>query len=393
MVDYDPYQDEIMRDPYRIYRQLRDESPVHYIEQYDCWFLSRFDVVWDAACDSSHLRTLKGTTPGHLLTRDTPSTMSLNAYDPPEHAERRVMVKPHFQPAGLAPLRRQISELTRELVDELLERGEGDLVRDFGAKIATTGALAAGGMPIEMRDQAIEWSNGIMHRTPGHKGATDVVAQAGREMFFWCLEFTKKMREDIDKATGMLQTLLTSEVDGEPLDDASIASTLALVMIGGSDTFPKALGNTLYRLWQHPDQRAQVAKDPKLARAAFLEALRLDTPTQMLGRTCVEACDIRGQRIEPGQGVMFMWAAANRDEREFDQPDRFDIHRRARRMLAFGQGAHMCIGHHIAKMEAEVALHELLARAPNYEIRESDARRNRTEFVQGWMELPATFGS
>jgi len=393
MVDYDPYMEEIMENPYPIYRQLRDESPVHFIEEYNCWFLSRFETIWDAACDSTHFHTMKGTTPGHLLTRDTPATMSLNAYDPPEHTQRRAQVKALFQPAGLKDLRVQIQQLATQLVDELLERGEGDLVEDFGAKIAVTGALLAGGMPLEIRDQAIEWVNGIMHRTPGHKGATDVVNKAGREMFFWCLELTQEMRKHPEKATGVLHTLLTQKIDGEPIDDAAVASTLSLVMIGGSDTFPKALGATLHRLWQHPDQRAAVIADPKLTRGAFLEALRLDTPTQMLGRTCVEATEIEGHRIEPGQGVMFLWPSANRDEREFGEPDRYDLNRKPLRMLAFGQGAHMCIGHHVAKMEADVAMRELLSRAPNYEIREADAQRNRTEFVQGWMELPASFQS
>jgi cytochrome P450 len=317
--------------------------------------------------------------------------MSLNAYDPPEHTKRRAAVKHLFQPAGIAYLREPIEQLVTQLLDEMLERGEGDLVQDFGARIATTGALMAGGMPVEMRDQTIEWVNGIMHREAGHKGATAVAAKAGREMFFWCLEYTQKMRQDPDEATGLLHVLLHQEIDGKLLDDAAVASTLSLVMIGGSDTFPKALGATIHRLWQHPDQRAQVVADPKLVRPAFLEALRIDTPTQMLGRTCVQACEVDGKRIEPGQGVMFLWAAANRDEREFDEPDRFDVHRGARRMLAFGQGAHMCIGHHVAKMEADIALRELLARAPEYEIREADAVRNRTEFVQGFMELPATF--
>lgn len=390
MVDYDPYMDEIMDSPYPTYRRLRDESPVHYLEEYDCWFLSRFETVWDTASDSHHFRTAKGTTPGHLLTRDTPPTMSLNAYDPPEHTQRRAAVKNLFQPVGIKEIRKQIEGLVTELVDEMIERGEADLVGEFGARIATTGALLAGGMPLEMREQTIEWVNGVMHRRDGHKGATEVVAQCGRDMFFWCLEYTQKMRKEPEKATGLLQVLLHQEVDGKPLDDAAIASTLSLVMIGGSDTFPKALGATIHRLWQHPDQRAAVAADPKLTRAAFLEALRLDTPTQMLGRTCVEATEVEGQRIEPGQGVMFLWASANRDEREFAEPDRFDIGRKPLRMLAFGQGAHMCIGHHIAKMEADVALRELLARVPEYEIREDDAQRNRTEFVQGWMELPAT---
>ena len=129
-------------------------------------------------------------------------------------------------------------------------------------------------------------------------------------------------------STGALRTMLTEPVAGKLLDDFVVASTLSLVMIGGSDTFPKALGATIHRLWQHPDQRARVAADPGLARDAFLEALRIDTPTQMLGRTCVAATEIEGQRIEPGQGVMFMWAAANRDEREFARPDAYDLDRR-----------------------------------------------------------------
>ena len=393
MVHYDPYMDEIMENPYPIYRQLRDESPVHYLEEYNAWFLSRFDGVWDTACDSTNLHTSKGTTPGHLLTCDTPATMSLNAYDPPEHTARRVQVKNLFVPKGLAPLRGRIEQLAEQLIDEMLEQGGGDLVDGYGAKLAATGALAAGGMPVEMRDQTIEWVNGVMHRTPGHKGATEVCSQSGRDMFFWCLDYTKEMRKKVDKATGVLHTLLTAEIDGELLDDFAVASTLSLVMIGGADTFPKALGATLHRLWQHPEQRAEVAADPKLARAAFLEALRLDTPTQMLGRTCVAPIEISGHRVEPGQAVMFMWASANRDEREFPEPDRFDIHRKPPRMLAFGQGAHMCLGHHVAKMEAEVAITTLLARAPQYVIREADAQRNRTEFVQGWMELPAEFAS
>ncbi|MEZ4215240.1 MAG: cytochrome P450 [Myxococcota bacterium] len=388
MVEYDPYSDEIMEDPYRIYERLRNESPVHFIEEYDCWFVSRFETVWNAANDASHLHTMKGTTPGHLLTHDTPPSMSFNAYDPPEHTPMRAQIKKLFVPVAVRGMRPQIEAYANELLDELVERGEGDLVEEFGARIAVTGACIAGGMPLSIREQAVEWVNGVMHRVPGHKGATEVGARCGKEMFFWCLELAKDMRKHPERATGALRTMLTEPVAGKLLDDFVVASTLSLVMIGGSDTFPKALGATIHRLWQHPDQRARVAADPGLARDAFLEALRIDTPTQMLGRTCVAATEIEGQRIEPGQGVMFMWAAANRDEREFARPDAYDLDRRPPRMLAFGQGAHMCVGHHIAKMEAEVALRALLARAPEYDIDLDRAQRNRTEFVQGWMHLP-----
>jgi len=376
VVAYDPYLDEIMADPYRIYRELRDESPVHYMAEYDCWFLSRFATVWEAANDSTHLHTMKGTTPGHLLTRDTPPSMSFNAYDPPAHTPMRAQIKKLFVPAAVRGMRPQIEAYTRELLDELVERGEGDLVDEFAARIAVTGACIAGGIPLSIREQAVEWVNGVMHRVPGHKGATEVGARCGKEMFFYCLELTKDMRKRPEQATGALLTMLTEPVDGKLLDDLVVASTLSLVMIGGSDTFPKALGATIHRLGQHPRQRAEVVANPALAREAFVEALRLDTPTQMLGRTCVAPTEIEGHRIEPGQGVMFMWASANRDEREFERPDDYDIHRRPPRMLAFGQGAHMCVGHHIAKME------------PEYEVDEARAERNRTEFVQGFVHLP-----
>jgi len=392
MVDYDPYMDEILTDPYPVYERLRNESPVHYIEEYDCWFLSRFDVVWDTASDAKSFVTAKGTTPGHLLTHDTPPSMSLNAYDPPRHAKMRAQIKDHFTPKGLEWLREPLQHETDRILDAMQERGSGDLVEDLAARLSVTGACLVGGIPLEMRDQGIEWVNAIMHRREGHRGSTEVGAAAGKEMFFWCLDYVKQMRAHPERASGVLHTLLTRDIDGELLDDFAVASTLSLVLIGGTDTFPKALGATLYRLWQHPDQRARVVADPGLARDAFLEVLRLDTPTQMLGRTCVAETEVRGETIRPGQGVMFMWASANRDEREFDAPDRFDIDRHPRRMLAFGQGTHMCVGHHVAKMEAEIGLRSLLERAPDYEIVEADARRNRTEFVQGWMKLPAKLG-
>lgn len=391
MVHYDPYSDQILDDPQPVYRQLRDESPAHFIEEFDTWFLSRFADIWRAGNDHQSFKTKNGTTPGHLLTHDTPPTMSLNAYDPPRHTAMRAQVKNLFTPNGIKPVRPHIEQVTKECMDEMVERGGGDLVQDFAAKISVTGACIVGGLPLEIRDKGIEWVNNVMHRRDGHRGGTEVGAEAGKEMFFYCLDYTKKMRKNPEKATGALHTLLTTEVEGEKLDDFAVASTLALALIGGTDTFPKALAATLYRLWQHPDQRKEIVEDPSLARGAFLEALRLDTPTQMLGRVCVAPTEYHGHTIQPDQNVMFMWASANRDEREFDEPDRFDIHRRPQRMLAFGQGAHMCLGHHVAKMEAEIALAEILTRAPEYAIREDAVKRNRTEFVQGFTDLPAVF--
>ena len=154
---------------------------------------------------------------------------------------------------------------------------------------------------------------------------------------------------------------------------------------------PKALAATLYRLWRNPEQRREVVADPGLVTDAFLEGLRIDTPTQHLGRTVKREIEFHGQTFKPGQKVMLMWASANRDEREFESPTEYRMTRRPPRMLGFGHGVHMCLGKHVALLEARLALEEVMRRLPEYEIDLENAERNRTEFVQGWQRLPATF--
>jgi cytochrome P450 len=142
------------------------------------------------------------------------------------------------------------------------------------------------------------------------------------------------------------------------------------------------------RLAENPDQRAQVVADPDLAPHAINEALRYDMPTQMLGRRVRKEIEIQGKTLQPGQGLLFMWASANRDEREFPDPDRFDIHRRARRILTFGSGEHMCLGAHMARMEGKVMLEELLRVIPEYEVDVEHATMIRSEVFRGFLSLP-----
>jgi cytochrome P450 len=201
----------------------------------------------------------------------------------------------------------------------------------------------------------------------------------------------KQLRKNPEKATGVLRVVMNGEVDGDKMDDFRLASLCCVVLIGGTDTLPKALSATFHRLWQNPDQRRAVAADPSLVPDAFLEGLRLDTPTQHLGRTVIREVEFGGKRLLPGQKCMFMWASANRDEEEFDAPDTYDMKRRPPRMLAFGHGVHMCLGKHVALMEARLTLEEVMRRLPEYEIDEANAVRNRTEFVRGWTNLPASF--
>jgi hypothetical protein len=188
-----------------------------------------------------------------------------------------------------------------------------------------------------------------------------------------------------------LDALIEFEQDGRRLDDAEIASHMSLLLIGGSETFPKVFANLARRLAEHPDQRARVTADLSLAPDAVVEALRYDMPTQLLGRSISRDVELHGEKLRAGEVIFFLYASANRDEREFDDPDTFDIARRPRRILSFGHGTHACLGQHVAKAEARIALEELLARAPEYAVDLAGAVRLRTEFVQGFSRLPVRF--
>ncbi len=159
-------------------------------------------------------------------------------------------------------------------------------------------------------------------------------------------------------------------------------------MIGGSETFPKVLASGLQRLWEHPDQRATLVADPSGIRDAFDEVLRYDMPTQLLGRTLTRDLSIHGETMKKDQPVVFLYAAANRDEREFENPDVFDIGRRAQRFMSFSAGHHACLGTHVARLEGKVCLEQILSRFPDYELDLDRAVRLRTEFVQGFASLP-----
>lgn len=390
MVDYHPYSDAIYDDPYPVYKRLRDDSPAHYIGEFDCWFLSRFEDIWQTNLNFKALSSAQGSTTGQLLVQDTPVNPSLAGLDPPRHTLHRGLISPTFKPGAVSALEPRVRAFARDALAPCLERGEIDAVRDYALRIASQTVCLIGGLPFEDAPRMVPWVNAIFEREDGHRGCTANGLQAMRDMFFYFLELVKERRSDPEACEGLLRLFLSTDVDGG-FDDGQIASTLSLLLTGGTDTFPKALSNTIYQLWRHPEQKAEVLARPDLGLAAFNETLRYNTPTQMLGRTLLEDIEIHGQTLRKGQKLMFLWASANRDEREFDDPDRFDLHRRPPRILAFGAGPHLCLGMHVAKLEARVALEELFGAVRDYHVEEKRSARLRTEFVQGFTSLPVTF--
>jgi cytochrome P450 len=390
MVHYDPFSAEVMEDPYPVYARLRAEAPVYKLDKFDAWALARFEDVWNLSTDP-RLSVASGTTPSQVLTKVQPVTPMLNLMDPPDHTKLRVELRGFLQPKSIGYLEPVAREIVTQCLDEALPKGRLDVLGEFGMRLSVRIACRAVGIPVEDAALMASLVNRFFGREPGVEGMTaDGLAAAG-ELIVYFMELVAKREKTGNTDDDIVNKFRHVEVGGRKLVPEEIASHLSMLIIGGSETFPKTLANAMRRLSEHPDQRAWLRQNPKAIPEAYREALRYDMPTQFLCRTVTEPIELDGHELEPGQGVLFLYASANRDDREFANPDTFDVKRKPPRILSFGAGIHTCIGLHVAQMEARVCLEEALRRMRDWDVDWDASERLRTEFVQGFANLTVRF--
>ena len=207
----------------------------------------------------------------------------------------------------------------------------------------------------------------------------------------YLFRLSKEMRARGAPEGSLMHKLHHEEIAGERADDMRVAVHLNMLAIGGTETFPKVFSAALWRLAQNPDQRAACAPTPSLIPDAFHETLRIDMPTQMLGRTIARDFEMHGQTLRGGQRPAVPVGLGQPRRARVRRPDRFDLHRRAPRILSFGHGQHMCLGAHVARLEGRVLLEEVLRGMPDYEIDKAGIQRLRSEFFRGFAALPIRF--
>ncbi len=391
MIDYDPFMDEVLEDPYPVYRRLRDESPVHYLERWNAWALSRFEDIWTASQDSEHLTSTRGTSAPQLLSKVLPPFPNLSHMDPPDHTRLRTDLRRHFMPRRVRGLEPVIRDYAREALDAVRDAGHCDAVADLGQRVAVRVACTAIGFPPRDAARIVDMVARFFARDEGVVGMSPAGMKAFAEIQDYLQELTRSRRAMASPPDDPLTTLLRHEIAGERLDDEGMGNHATLLLIGATETFPKVFASAVRRLAEHPEQRELLRADPGLIPDGFRELLRYDMPTQFLARTVVRPFELGGQRLEPDQVVMFLYPSGTRDEREFVEPDVLDVRRRPPRILSFGHGAHRCLGAHFAEMEGRILLEELLAAIPAYDVHPGRAQRERTEFVQGFTSLPISW--
>jgi len=391
MIEYDPYMPEIKQDPNAVYKQLRDECPVYYIERFNAWALALFEDIWVASEDREHYSTKNATSDISLLEGKPANHESLAHLDPPRHDELRRMVFPYFGPSAARALEPQIRKWTVDCIDRHEDLGRIDAVGELAQQIAVRVSCHIGGFPIEDADYLVDIVMRYFTRDELTEGVSPDGAAAQREMW----DYLERLLTERDKRGGGREDAMTVMLgERDTWGDQTLriaAEHLTLFLVGATETFPKTFATGLLRLWQHPDQRRELATNPDLIPKALNEIFRYDMPTQWLGRTVVKDHEIRGNKLRDGQPVLFLYPSANRDEREFDEPDVFDIRRNPPRILSFGQGVHRCMGAFMAAMEGKVLFEEVLARFPDYEVLLDEAVKPATEFVQGYSHFPIAF--
>jgi cytochrome P450/ferredoxin-NADP reductase len=403
---YDPFApDFYTSDPFGVYRWMRDDAPVYWSERYQWWALTRFEDVRAAALDADTFRSFEGMDIDDSRLEQVPPG-SIGSMDSPRHDQVRSVVQPYFLPRRIAQLENGVRAVVRELVASWRDRGTVDLAQELAWPMPFDVFFHLMGLPSRQagdpvqraqREQLEHWTHELKDRVPGTPHLTPVAraATAGVQEYFIDLLDERRRNPGGDLVTEFVQ----ADIDGVPFveetvtPDSEVSGLMLILFLGGVESTAGLTGTLFKLLAENPDQRALLQADPSLIPAAVEEAMRLITPLQLTARTTSREVTLHGVTIPAGGRVVLIPGAANRDERQFPDPDRFDITRPRGRHLGFGEGVHGCLGAPLARLEARVALEEALPVLGDYELAGPPGFYPSSPNMYVWKHLPVTFSA
>ena len=386
---YEPYSRPFQEDPYPLYAHFRDEEPCTYNPDMDFYALFRFEDVLNGTLDWERLSSSygpslenRGELPGEVF--------SIIGMDPPRHTRLRNIVSRGLTPRRIAALEQEIRQIAKGYLDPLASLDRFDFEQEFAVRFPMDVISALLGIPEEDRDTYRENVDKILDRDPD--AGLDAEAAFGLTS---SMEYVKglieeRRRQPREDLITVLAEAQYDDVDGRTrrLSDEECGAFTTLLAAAGAETTAKLLGHAIYLLGKHPEQREALWQDPSRMPGAIEEFLRYEPPSQFQGRLAMRDMEWHGVTIPEGARVALVAGAACRDEREFPDPERFDIQRSPERAIYFGHGHHVCIGKSLARLETRIALEEVAARFPNYEVDESGITRTYQAHVKGYVNLP-----
>ena len=390
-MELDPFSHEFHDDPYPVYRWLRDNAPCYRNEKVGFYALSRYADVVEASQQPLLYSSAEGTT---IEPIDTQSILPMMIFmDPPAHDVQRKLVSRAFTPRAIAELEPFVRATAIECLEPLREKAGGDFVEEFSAILPMNVIMELLGVPREDRNQLRHWMDATLDRleeppyVPDH--ATEAMAKSGE---YWAALVADKRAHPDD---GFISKLCAAEVEGDDgtttrLTDREVIGFASLLGSAGTETLTKLLANAVVLFHRNPGEWQKVLADPATIPGAVDETLRYWAPSQYQGRVLTDDVTAHGVHMPKGSRVLLLTGAANRDEREYDDADRFDVDRTTHVALGLGHGMHFCLGAALARLEGRIGLEEFARRFPKYEIDEEKVRRVHMSNVHGFESVPFT---
>ena len=377
---YDPAEPSFHERAHEIYRTLRDVHPVYHHEEQDWWALSRFEDVRRAANDPATFSSENTSIAVGLLPQ-------IQSIDPPVHDGLRSLVNTAFTRSRVAAMEPRIREIARELIDRFAASGSCDLLLDYARHLPSLVIGEMIGVPASRRETFLHFTEAMVAATPG-KTQTENVRHPAIGIY---QEFTKLLEERrAERRDDLMSALIDAELGGRRLTQEELLGFCFVLIVAGNDTTTNLIANGAVLLARHPEQRERLVLEPARMERAVDEMLRYESPAQALPRIALRDVEMHGVTIPKGREVKLVFGAANHDEREFPDPERFDVDRVIPRHLAFGQGIHYCLGAKLARLEARVALEELLARVPDYALAD-EPRWLTSVWARAYAGVPVRF--
>jgi cytochrome P450 len=400
-VVYDPYSAAFKADPWPVYQRLRDDAPVYYNDKWDFYALSRFEDVRAAARDHATYLSFEG-----IDIDDTAKDMSAPGFlpdiDNPRHDQLRRIVQRTFMPRTIAKLEDDVRRVVTGLVDRFADAGEADIAQDLSWPIPYAVFFDVLGLPTSGsdREDLVRWSHGLKDRENDDPRLTPIAWDALHNTKDYLAEILMQRRRS--PREDLLSTLVTAAVEDHDgvafappviTRDSEIVGLAFVLFMAGVESTSALLSTAFRELALHPEQRAALVADPSRIPAAVEEALRFDAPLQVAGRTTTRDVELHGVMIPAGKRVFLVYGSANRDERQYDSPERFDVFRKQQRHMSFSEGLHGCLGAPLARLEARIALEVALPRLGDYTISGPMQQYRSTPNMRVLDRLPISFRS
>ena len=386
---FNPYDYEMHEDPYPTYARLRSEAPVYRSDEFDFWALSRHEDVIGAFRNVDAYSNAFGVSlDPSAFGPDAHRTMSFLALDPPKHTRMRSLVGKGFTPTKVSAMEDRIREITLQHLLPALEAGTFDFIEDFAGKVPMDVISELVGVPTADRAELRRMADLVLHRDDGVYDVPPEGMEASLTLIGYYQEMVDERRKV--RTDDLTSALIDADIDGDRLSDDEIVAFLFLMVVAGNETTTKLLGNAWYWGWRNPDERAKPFEDANRIPNWVEETLRYDTSSQMLLRVARQPIVSHGITIAEGERILLLVGSANRDEAVFVDPDRYDLDRDTTKLLSFGSGRHFCMGAPLARLEARIALGELVGRVADYDVDPDAMVRVHSINVRGLASLPTT---